>query len=52
MQSTLLLLVEDEDAVRTILEETLREGGFDLKIAGNGADALAIWKATVRLSVV
>ena len=42
MQSTLLLLVEDEDAVRTILEETLREGGFDLKIAGNGADALAI----------
>ena len=42
MQATLLLLVEDEDAVRTILEETLRDGGFDLKIAGNGADALAI----------
>lgn len=42
MQSTLLLLVEDEDTVRSVLEETLRDGGFDLKIAGNGADALAI----------
>jgi DNA-binding response OmpR family regulator len=51
MQSTLLLLVEDEDTVRSVLEETLRDGGFDLKIAGNGADALAILESdseTVR----
>jgi CheY-like chemotaxis protein len=51
MQPALLLLVEDEDTVRSVLEESLRDGGFDLKLAGNGADALAILESeseTVR----
>jgi CheY-like chemotaxis protein len=38
----LLLLVEDEDALRPILADALREGGFELEIANNGSDALAI----------
>jgi CheY-like chemotaxis protein len=40
--ATLLLLVEDDEAVRPILEDALREGGFELEIADNGSDALAI----------
>jgi CheY-like chemotaxis protein len=40
--ATLLLLVEDVDAVRPILEDALREGGFELEIANCGAEALAI----------
>jgi CheY-like chemotaxis protein len=38
----LILLVEDEDATRLILEETLREGGFELKVAANGDEALRV----------
>ncbi len=51
MQSAPLLLVEDEDVVRSLLEETLRDAGFELKIAGNGVDAIAILESeseTVR----
>jgi len=40
----LLLLVEDDDGVMSLLEETLRDGGFDLAIARDGAVALGIWK--------
>ena len=40
--ATLLLLVEDDDAVRPTLEDALREGGFELETANNGAEALAI----------
>jgi CheY-like chemotaxis protein len=42
MQSTLLLLVEDEDTVRSVLEDSLRDGGFELMMAGSGAEALGI----------
>jgi CheY-like chemotaxis protein len=40
--ATLLLLVEDDDAVRPIVEDALREGGFELEIADSGSEALAI----------
>jgi CheY-like chemotaxis protein len=42
MQPALLLLVEDEETVRSVLEDSLRDGGFDLKLALNGTEALAI----------
>src|ERR1700684_3421125 len=38
----LLLLVEDDDAVRSIVEDALREGGFEPKPASNGREALEI----------
>ena len=40
--ATLLLLVEDDEIVRTTLEDALREGGFELEIADSGREALAI----------
>ncbi len=40
--ATLLLLVEDDDAVRHTVEDALREGGFELEIANSGGKALGI----------
>jgi CheY-like chemotaxis protein len=40
--ATLLLLAEDDDAIRPALEDVLREGGFELEIANSGGEALAI----------
>jgi DNA-binding response OmpR family regulator len=37
----LLLLVEDEALIRTMLEETLLDEGFELVVAKNGAEAMA-----------
>ena len=43
MQPTvLLLLVDDEDIIRVLLEEGLGEGGFSVVMARNGAEAIAI----------
>lgn len=45
----LLLLVDDDAAVRLVLEESLTEGGYEVAIAENGAAALALLDAqTVR----
>src|SRR4051812_9241310 len=41
----LLLLVEDEQGIISLLEETLRDGGFDLEVAKDGAAALGILEA-------
>src|SRR3954469_12183877 len=41
----LLLLVEDEDGIISLLEETLRDGGFDLEVAKDGDAALKILEA-------
>lgn len=38
----LLLLVEDDDAVRHVVEDALREGGFEPMMARNGAEAIEI----------
>ena len=43
--SLLLLLVEDDEGVISPLEETLRDGGFDLELAKDGAAALGILEA-------
>ncbi len=37
----LLLLVEDEELIQSLLEESLSEEGFELVIARNGTEALA-----------
>jgi two-component system chemotaxis response regulator CheY len=39
------LVVDDSRAIRMILSRTLRELGFDVREAGNGADALAALSA-------
>lgn len=41
----LLLLVEDDEGITSLLEETLRDGGFDLELAKDGAAALGILDA-------
>jgi CheY-like chemotaxis protein len=38
----LLLVVEDEEATRDVLEDALRESGFELQLEKNGANALAV----------
>jgi CheY-like chemotaxis protein len=41
LQTTLLiLLVEDDEGIRVLLEESLQEGGFELVVAASGAEAL------------
>jgi CheY-like chemotaxis protein len=37
-----LLLVEDDDAVRDIVEDALREGGFEPMLASDGGQAVEI----------
>ena len=41
----LLLLVEDDDSMRSLLEDAFSEGGFELTIANDGGEALAILEA-------
>lgn len=46
MQPTiLLLLVDDDETIREILNEALKEGGYDVAIAKDGAEAIAILNA-------
>jgi len=40
--ATLLLIVEDEESVRSLLEDALRESGFELELAKSGGAALAV----------
>ena len=40
--ATLLLIVEDEEEVRSLLEDALRESGFELELAKSGEAALAV----------
>ncbi len=43
MQPTiLLLLVDDDELIRSMLSESLGDGGFDVKAARNGNEAIAI----------
>src|SRR4051812_13854647 len=37
-----LLLVEDEEGIVSLLEETLRDAGFELEVAKSGSQALTI----------
>ena len=40
--SALLLLVEDDELLHPSLEDALTEGGFEVKLATNGAEGLAL----------
>jgi PAS domain S-box-containing protein len=49
-----LLLVEDQDAVRELIERMLKEHGYDVLPAGNGADAIdlaARYPGTIHLLI-
>jgi two-component system NtrC family sensor kinase len=39
-----ILIVEDEEPVRRFVSELLQEYGYDVRLAGNGVEALKIWK--------
>ena len=38
-----ILIVEDEEPVRRFVSELLQEYGYNVRIAGNGVEALKIW---------
>lgn len=42
LPTLILLLVEDEPAIRALLNEALQDGGFDIMLAENGTKAIAI----------
>lgn len=39
-----LLVVEDDPVIRDLLERSLRNQGYDLDVAGNGQEAVALWE--------
>jgi len=38
-----ILIVDDESALRSVIETTLRENGYHVAVAGDGAEAIAIY---------
>jgi DNA-binding response OmpR family regulator len=42
-----ILLVEDEDLVVSVLEETLREGGFEPEVAKSGGEAFTLLESKI-----
>ncbi len=40
--SVLILIVEDEDLIRHVLEDALTEGGFSVAVAASGEEAMAL----------
>jgi CheY-like chemotaxis protein len=49
-----LLLVEDQDAVRTLIEKMLMDHGYEVLAAGNGAEAVALaarYPGTIHLMI-
>ena len=49
MQTSIrLLLVEDEEGIVFLLEETLRDAGFELEVAKSGSQALTILEAETK----
>jgi CheY-like chemotaxis protein len=44
--ATVLLIVEDEDDVRALLEDALRDSGFELELAKSGEAALIVLEAS------
>jgi DNA-binding response OmpR family regulator len=49
MQTSIrLLLVEDEEGIVSLLEETLRDAGFELEVAKSGSEALTILETETK----
>jgi CheY-like chemotaxis protein len=42
-----ILLIEDDDAVREMLGEILRQGGFDVSTAANGKEGIEVFEQQV-----
>jgi two-component system, OmpR family, phosphate regulon response regulator PhoB len=48
-----ILVVDDDERIRTVVERALREAGFETRTAGDGREALAIaWERQVDLVVL
>jgi DNA-binding response OmpR family regulator len=45
--SSLVLVVEDEYPLQGLVEEALREGGFETAILSSGEDALTLFRGKV-----
>jgi len=43
---SLILLIEDDDALRTVLATTLRDAGHVLQHAANGRDGMKMFKTS------
>lgn len=46
MERKVIVVVDDTDAIRTLIAETLTEEGYSVLLAANGAEALAIVEST------
>ena len=42
MELPIILVVEDDHLIQSLVEETLRDGGFDIAIAASGEEALTL----------
>ena len=45
-----VLVVDDDASVQRLLQHTLRQEGFDVVIAGDGAEGLRLWQQEDRRS--
>lgn len=45
MEDLVILVVEDDQLIQTVVEETLIEGGFDSAIASSGEEAVMLLKS-------
>jgi CheY-like chemotaxis protein len=52
VQSKQVLVVEDEEALRTVVAEALREDGYEVMTAANGAEALELVRQTSPDAIV
>jgi DNA-binding response OmpR family regulator len=50
---TTVLVVDDESGVRDLLSDALRIAGYETEVAGDGAEALTLWRSrTIDLCIV
>ncbi|WP_313915953.1 PAS domain-containing protein [Tahibacter sp.] len=51
-QGETILLIDDEDVVRIVLNEVLGEAGYEVLTAGDGASGLAVLQSTARIDLL
>jgi CheY-like chemotaxis protein len=49
MEELLVLVVEDDQQIQSIVEDALTEGGFESAIAASGEEAVTLLKAAARV---